>query len=117
MSDEYQELFEQYLSVCNQAIEQSKDHFPYKEMWKAGKTIMGDHRIECTVYDNRPKASYSLGLEKDAHLTDIKKEKNPDRKGWKVNYSYLKEVVEHPEKYIQNPAKLDWDWLKDRISN
>jgi hypothetical protein len=34
---------------------------------------------------------------------------------WKVPESYLKDVVENAEDYINHPAKLDWEWLKQRV--
>jgi hypothetical protein len=40
----------------------------------------------------------------------------PDaEEGWKVNVSYLQQVVDNPQEYIDNPAKLDFDWLRDRL--
>jgi hypothetical protein len=34
---------------------------------------------------------------------------------WKVSRSYLDEITRDPETYVENPAKLDWEWLKSRV--
>ena len=34
----------------------------------------------------------------------------------KVKESYVKNVVKNPEPYVENPAKLDLDWLKSRLN-
>ena len=36
---------------------------------------------------------------------------------WKVSQEYLAKVAANPQDYIDHPVKLDWDWLKSRISN
>lgn len=28
---------------------------------------------------------------------------------------YLQRVAENPKEYVENPALLDWDWLKSRV--
>jgi len=32
--EEYERIFERYLDICNQAIEKSKNTFPYTEIWR-----------------------------------------------------------------------------------
>ena len=34
---------------------------------------------------------------------------------WKVSRDYLESVVDNPQEYIDNPAKLDLEWLKHRL--
>jgi hypothetical protein len=31
---------------------------------------------------------------------------------WVVSAQYLQQVVADPETYINNPAKIDWEWLQ-----
>jgi len=34
---------------------------------------------------------------------------------WKVSVDDLRDINAHPEAYIDNPLKLDFDWLKHRL--
>ncbi|MCB2081680.1 MAG: hypothetical protein KDD76_03520 [Rickettsiales bacterium] len=105
-------LFKRYLDICNQAIEKHKDETPYKQIMAATGTLMGSRPIDLAVYDDEPKAAFSLYF-KDDKLKNGGHPKNV-KKAWRVNLSYLKQVVEHPEKYIAHPERLDLDWLKSR---
>lgn len=111
--DDIETLFKQYLTICNEAIDKHKDEFPYKEILNLGNTLMGDRSIDLAIYDDRPKGAFSLKfknqkLANDNYPSDVEK-------AWRVNLSYLKHVVEYPEKYIEHPEKLDLDWLKSRL--
>jgi len=34
-----------------------------------------------------------------------------------VSLEYIQTVVDEKEKYIENPLKLDWAWLRDRAKS
>ena len=106
-------LFERYLDICNQAIEAHKDEFPYKHVWEAAESLLGDEGVHLTLYDDEPKGDYQLHLH-DKQLDVTSGSDEPPSKGWRMNSSYLRQVVENPEEYIKEPAKLDWHWLKNR---
>jgi hypothetical protein len=36
---------------------------------------------------------------------------------WKVSVDYLRDVVDNPRRYIDNPALLAFDWLKQRLGS
>jgi len=112
--EEYELIFERYLDVCNQALEKNKDKFPYKEIWNARLKSLGKNKILlCAVYDDRPKIVYTLQLTEDMKIKILKKEPVPREDVWPLKYSYLKQVVDNPEEYIEHPANLDWGWLTD----
>ncbi|MCI5050227.1 MAG: hypothetical protein MRY32_07870 [Rickettsiales bacterium] len=110
---EIDELFEQYLHICNQAMEQNKDQFPYKHIWEAVERFKQGEDIDLTIYDDEPKSHYKVQL-KDKHIDIVDVDHDDEHKGWKINTSYLRRVIAQPDEYINHPAKLDWDWLKDR---
>jgi len=112
--EEYDELFKSYLQVCNKAIEQNKDSFPYKQIWDAGSKFLDDSAINIAVYDDRPIISYSVRFN-NGEISANKNEISLDGKPWKVTYSYLKKVIDNPDEYIKHPARLDWQWIKSRI--
>lgn len=107
------ELFQSYLEVCNQALEANKDRFPYKQMLEASEKLLGAREITVAVYDDQPKAVYDLALS-EKHLS-AKPHESECQKAWRLNRSYLEEVVNHAEDYIKNPAKIDWAWLKSQM--
>lgn len=110
---EYELVFQQYLEICNRAIEQNKNKFPYTEIWGARfKTIEAEAMLQAIVYDDRPKASFTLRLTKDMKIEIVEKKTISDEE-WPFTYQYLKRVVDNPKDYIDNPAKLEWGWLKN----
>jgi hypothetical protein len=111
-SHEYERIFERYLDVCNQALEKNKNVFPFKEIWTARiKSLGKDALVQCAVYDDRPKIIYTLQLTDDMKIKIINKEPVVQNDVWPLKYSYLKEVVDNPQEYIEHPANLDWGWL------
>lgn len=106
-------LFEQYLHICNEAMKAHKDQFPYKQIWDAVERLQAGEEIDLTIYDDAPQSHYKVRL-KDKHIDVVTTDHEDEHRGWKINTSYLRKVVEHPDEYINHPAKLDWDWLKDR---
>lgn len=110
----YDKLFQQYIDVCNKALEKNKDVFPYKQILSATESLINDKKISMDVFDDRPKARFNIQMNKSRfELTEP--EESDDTHAWHLNASYLEEVVNNPDKYINNPAKIDWDWLKSRV--
>jgi len=110
--EDYERIFERYLDVCNLALEKNKDRFPYKEIWKAQVKSLGQHNVlQCAVYDDKQKVIYTLRLTEDMKIEIIRKEPVARDDIWPFKYSYLKQVVDNPQKYIEHPANLDWGWL------
>jgi len=113
-SQEYEQVFQQYLEICNRAIEQNKNKFPYTEIWGARlKTLENEMNIHAVVFDDRPKLAYILQLTKDMKIKIVEKKIIPPEDSWPFTYQYLKRVVDNPQEYIENPAKLEWGWLKE----
>lgn len=112
-AQEYEEVFKKYLEICNQAIEKNKQKFPYTEIWGARlKALEDELKVEAIVYDDRPKASFMLRLTKDMKIEIVEKKTIPPEDAWPFTYQYLKRVVDNPTEYIENPARLEWGWLK-----
>jgi hypothetical protein len=111
---DYEKVFLQYLEICNQAIEQNKNKFPYTEIWGARfKEMAADATLQAIVYDDRPKLSCMLRLTKDMKIELVEKKAIPPDEAWPFTYQYLKRVVDHPKEYIANPARLEWGWLQN----
>ena len=114
-ADNYDELFKAYVRICNKALDEHQDEFPYKQLCQATKSMLGNNSVKVAVYDDRPKECYGLQLV-DNKISFSKESNDVAENGaWRINLSYLQQVVENPEKYIKHPAKLDWEWLRSRI--
>lgn len=111
---EYERIFERYLEICNLALEKNKDKFPYMEIWKARWKKLGTNNcLNCAVYDDRPKIIYKLQLTEDMKIKILEKTQVAPDDTWPFKFSYLKNVVENPQDYIDHPANLDWGWLTE----
>lgn len=114
-SDSNMNLFQQYLDVCNHALEANKDNFPFKYIIEAARKSADSRTIEVRVIDDRPSADIMIRMEPDKITAEDHKacpNCRCDAK-WSVNKSYLLDVVNNPDIYIQNPARINWDWMYD----
>ena len=107
------ELFQRYLDVCNQALEANKDRFPYRQIWETSERLLKEKTVPVAIYDDHPKAVYHLKIQ-DHHIDAVSGQEEDADDSWKMNMSYLEKVTEHPEEYIKNPAKIDWEWLRNK---
>ena len=104
-------LFFCYLHICNQALKKHREVFPYKQLWDAAQHVLSNQKIPLTLcYQGQMTATYELVF-RDDHLELVGKKHDVDDNAVLVNMNYVEEVVAHPEGYINNPAKMDWDWL------
>lgn len=111
---EYEQVFQQYLEICNRAIELNKNKFPYTEIWGVRlKALEDEIKIQAVVFDDRPKLAYMLRLTKDMKIEIAEKKELPPEDAWPFTYQYLKRVVDNPKEYLENPARLEWGWLQN----
>ena len=111
----YDDLIARYLDVCNQALTENKDRFPFKQILGAAEKSERGAVIEVNVIDVVPTASYAMILSKSGLVatphgacSDCKCER-----AWNVTADYLQTVANNPDIFIQNPAKIDWEWMYD----
>lgn len=104
------QLLEQYLEICQSAIDANKDRFPFKQIF----SVLSDPDNTRTVaaYIKEHKLIQPYYIKVIGHDFIVKESpQNLPQKVWRVHRSYLEEVVEAPMSYINNPAKIDWDWI------
>lgn len=110
-------LMTEYLNVVNTALDRNKNSFPYDYIIKATEKLSKDKEFGIAVYKNDPKSPhdyYTVNFD-NGHINLLAHGKqNPDI-DWKFDEDYMRNVVEEPKKYIESPAKLDLDWLKERL--
>lgn len=115
MDNAHEDLFAQYLEICNQALQESKHKFPFQQILGAARRVNSSRKTEVFVIEDRPQSTYVLSVnDKGIAAEPAASSDNCDCQGeWRVARSYLEDVIQNPQKYIENPAKINWDWLLD----
>ncbi|MDX1649123.1 MAG: hypothetical protein R3263_04645 [Myxococcota bacterium] len=110
-------LFTQYLNVVNAAVAAHKDETPYKQMIQAADKLAGDTRFGVEVYADDPGEPYeSFTVRHDeGRLELVAHGKEDVDLDWKVSRDYLQKVVDDAQTYIDEPGRLDLDWLRSRL--
>lgn len=112
------DLFHKYLDICNKALDANRERFPFKQILGAARDqATAARKVEVCIVDDRPRASFVIGIEKDKITGEPKGSCEEAcqncrcNRQWHVARSYLEAVVKNPQTYIDNPARIDWEWL------
>ncbi len=109
-------LFTQYVDIVNRALGAHRKDTPWKQLFGAGEKLVGNKRIGAAVYKTNPKEPhdfFTLTLEGGTfHAQHGKADVDIT---WRVKEDHLRHVVKNPKPFIDNPARLDLDWLKTRL--
>ena len=108
-------LLEQYLKICNKALETNKERFPYREIIKALAEMKESENVEVCIINDHPKAELIM-KRKDETVMAFPHANNVETlntKKWNVTRSYLEDVINNPKLYIDNPALIDWEWISE----
>ncbi len=111
----HHDLIERYADICNRALLQNKDRFPFKQILGAAQRAEHERPVEVVLSDTVPPETYVFRLRADGvEVTphDLCDDCQCVRL-WNTNIPYLKDVTENSQAYIDNPAKLDWEWMYD----
>lgn len=111
--NEIENLFFQYLNVCNQAMALHQTDMPFREMLMAEQADLHSRPFDLAIYDDRPKGAFSLQLKNE----QLVPQGDPENviAAWRLNITDLQHVVDHSAHYIQHPEQLHLDWLKSRF--
>ncbi len=111
-------LFTDALITMNAAMEANEDRLPYSLFMKASRKLDFQLTVGVAVYKDNPETPHDYYTvcyhENRIELVAHGKEKGIDI-AWNVSEDYLQKLHDDPERYIKNPALLDWDWLKSRL--
>jgi hypothetical protein len=117
----YEELLQRYLKVCSQALEKHKDISPFKEVFRDAENLPGGGRTNVELYDDgKPVGAYQIGFFKGqvgmlSHIAEGKFFDDEKEYLWRVDAAELQKVVDDPQTHIDDPKKLDWDWVFARL--
>jgi len=116
-----EDLFKSYIDICNRALEKNKDRFPFNCILNGIKNIGKATPVRVKIIDDTCQPQFHLQLKDGEIHYDITNCQNicqschvgcgAGKNLWSVKASYLEDVVQNPMEYIENPAKLDWEWV------
>lgn len=114
------ELFIQALNVTNAAMEANQHSLVLKPMLAACALELENKDFAVEIHDDVPEHPVDFYTIRMVGITFVlvSHSKTPSAdSAWKVSVNYLQDVVDHPRHYIENPALLAFDWLKQRLSS
>lgn len=109
----YNDLLIEYVAVCNKALQENANRFPFQQILGAARTLNQSQNIEVSVLDWGHRETYIFKLDHQG-LSVSPHTKCQDCKcirSWSVNKDYIERVTENPNAYIENPAKINWEWM------
>jgi len=114
-------LMSEYVSVINRAIDKHAESFPFKQILAGFQRLMDNgERIGVAVYSTTPESPhdyFTLRYNAAGRFEMAARGKQEPTIEWKVKRTYLEEVARNQSKYIDDPIKLDWDWVKTRMKD
>ncbi|MEA3643383.1 MAG: hypothetical protein VBE63_26130 [Lamprobacter sp.] len=113
------ELFMGALDVSNRALEEVRDRPVVKKMVEMMEKQASGKKFGVAVYNgdaSTPHDYFTVRVQ-NHHLQLASHGKDSPDIDWKVSMAYLRDINENPQAYIDNPLKIDFDWLKHRIQD
>ena len=111
------DLFMGYLDVVNDALDEHSDTPVIGKLSKMLTDMAESRKIGAAIYESDPQSPFDYFTVRiaDGKVQLDSRGKNEPDIDWRVSQEFLQEVNENPEKYVDNPLKLDLDWLKNRV--
>lgn len=111
-------VFTQYLNVLNRSLGAHRDDFPYQQIISAAEELLEDKDIGVAIYEDEPDNPhdyFTISFEEGSFEIEEHGKESPDV-DWRVSESYLREVIQNEEEYVEHPDRLNIDWLKARLN-
>ena len=106
-------LMDQYIHIVNDAIGRHEDETPYKQIL----SLSSDFEAGVALYKTDPDAPedhFVLGWH-EGRLRVVHHGKKGDHTWWSMPREHLEHVVDEPKPYLESPAKLNLDWMTERL--
>ncbi|MCB1841593.1 MAG: hypothetical protein KDI09_01405 [Halioglobus sp.] len=112
-------LFLGALDVINEALSSLRDKPLIKDIMSLMDKQTAGEKFGVEIYTDNPDTphDYYTVRANNQRLELVSRGKDAPSIDWKVSTEYLQDINENPQKYIDNPLKLDIDWLKHRLSD
>ena len=111
------DLFMEALDVTNRALETNRGEGVYGKLLEIFDEHLEGHRAAVAVYDEDPAEPFDHFTIRflDGRFELVERGKGEHDTQWKVSTDYLRSLRDDPEKYVEHPTRLDWDWVTDRL--
>lgn len=113
------DLFMGYLDVVNEALEEHDDTPVVGDILSMMEKVGEGKKFGAAIYKSDPKEPFdyfTVRLSDGKVELDSRGKRDPDI-DFRVAQDFLVDVNEHPKDYVDNPLKLDIDWLKSRLTS
>ena len=109
-------LLTETLRVFNRALARHADEYPYREIL-ARVAELGGLRLGVAIYEGDeplPVDHYVIEL-REGKFQVVSHGPLESPVDWRVSVDYLRRVTVHAWEYVEEPAKLELDWLEQRL--
>lgn len=103
-------LLTRYFDLCFEAIQQNKNRFPFQQIWSAIQNNGLPTVLKVELCGERSVRSYLINLNGCELLKGITLD---PKRIWSVDKFHILELLENEKACLENPAKLNWEWLYD----
>lgn len=110
------DLVRQYFNICNQVLAQRRENPFYATIqtvinWFHSGDVITLKVVDIPKEPGIPSGYYTTQYI-DGHFTLVEEgEQDPDS-CFTLRKSFLEDVVNNADDYIEHPEKLDWSWLQ-----
>tara|TARA_R110002072_G_scaffold136302_3_gene278660 strand:+ start:962 stop:1342 length:381 start_codon:yes stop_codon:yes gene_type:complete len=118
-SNDSYDLFMGALDVINDALNKLRDKPLIKNIINLMDEQAEGRKFGVAVYDtdvDSPHDYFTIRMHNESLQLASHGKDAPDI-DWKVSMEFLRDINENPQKYIDDPWKLDIEWLKDRLQS
>ena len=118
-SNDSYDLFMGALEVTNKALDSLRSKPVIKEMVSLMDKHAEGRKFGVAVYGSNPDNPhdyYTVRIQNSSLQLASRGKDEPDI-DWKVSTDYLKQINDDPQAFIDNPLKLDLEWLKSRLDD
>lgn len=105
-------LIHAYIDICNEALRRNRNRFPFKQILGAVQKLGNKTDVNLQVGEDGSCLCYKLMIGPERiELCSYGDGECKCERVWKVDEGYLELVIGYPKAFIENPAKLNWDWM------
>ena len=118
-SNDSYDLFMGALDVTNEALDKLREKPLIKDLVKLMDKHAEGRKLGVAVYSDdpsKPHDYFTVRVHNQSLQLDSRGKDAPEI-DWKVSTDYLKQINEDPQAFIDNPLKLDLEWLKSRLTD
>ena len=104
-------LVQQYLDVCNRALEANREGFPWKQIIALGESKWSGNNIGLGINEpgRETPDTYTIKFANGRFIYGGPGKIDTEYT-WEADKNFMEQVVANPQEYIDKPMKINWDW-------